>query len=1167
MKLSFLHNYEVTTLAKAIYSITSWFPNRQFLGIVDKLNRDFLANENKVLGTKKIDSYTEFLEFYNKVLENYIPEYPPERFPIDKGNVKFYSNEKFHKIFIGNGSEDIYEVSFMIESLIQDHENLKEIWHEILRYENLVISNLELFKNSFIQEENFECPPKDYFDLIFNRFDEFRNDKLDEYFKDFKSVNVELYKFFSPINKFPIFLPLMKECFIERVEKEIKEEEFKESIWRSFYRILNCNFPYFRRSGGNIFYNLRLIHKDTKLEFDLENTIALLNENNLIILESNTNNIPNYIKDEIKNSNYKVAGLCQDGRIRVFEYRTDANIEFIGVDTEGVSPNINKSFLLSRTENIVFNASSVVGIINNAVDIKSIVDFLINYKKDDDKMVSFANVDAHFRTWQLSDEVINEGALDLTIFFLTYESVRFNMDFFDKIQNLYPFELEGDFRNIHSWEIVEKEDTDLSLISKVNSGSVDIFAVGNKKIIYQEFDFILTDLDLNEYEKISSYNEIILNALSKNKKNILSNIADNILEINLVSQHILQKNSSHGHPIMKGSYCDKITFYRDSSIQTTLVTPIWDKIFEDNLVKETLEFENKILLDIVEDFIFLDKDQMVQKIKLTDNYSRSSKVFEIEIKYFIQPSIKFSPPKFSSFKKVRKSISKVIQKIGLESGVYSEDNILGVVKRFRNEIRDDLITMIGLYNKDILNIELQNILSAVIFDIDIHHKRITSLIKTGGIQPEKLAKFQKDTVDLREEARTYKPILEYLLEENLNLERQTESLIPTKDIIDEIIAYGKYILDFQMLSDAYSYGASNWFRLEIEDNSIVNISETEQYLNFAEVMKKLKYKYGDYTNRDSEFDSKMFEEIGQNFFIDTNIEYKSLIIFLVLFSSNGDVLELENKKMIDIKGNVITGRINDFAKYFVDSTDYSMEVFYKILDFLVLDVEKISVNNIIPIWEKKKRNNKISAKPIIVNGDKIIISPAGLSSLEKEWTDGIMNFILPYDIGLQNTLSTIQKWKKYYENKIVKDLSSLFKDERYITYIDKELYKLDTRGHHPRDLGDYDLIVIDTKAKQIIISEVKYMRLSQTMKDVMGDQKEYFLSKKSKGYKFKRRVEYFENYLTTICKNLNLNGSYTLKAYFVTNKIIKSNFNELPFEVISFNEVKDILSNSSVQDY
>lgn len=97
-------------------------------------------------------------------------------------------------------------------------------------------------------------------------------------------------------------------------------------------------------------------------------------------------------------------------------------------------------------------------------------------------MISFANIDAHFRTWQLSNQVINEGASDLTIFYSTYESVHSNMDFFDRLQNLYPFELEGNFKNIHSWEIVEKEDTDLSLNSKVNSGSVDLFVVANKKL-------------------------------------------------------------------------------------------------------------------------------------------------------------------------------------------------------------------------------------------------------------------------------------------------------------------------------------------------------------------------------------------------------------------------------------------------------------------------------------------------------------------------------------------------------------------------------------------------------------------------------------------------------------------------------------------------------------
>ncbi len=44
----FLLEYDIESLAKAIYCITSWFPNRRFLGIVDKLNRDFISNESKI---------------------------------------------------------------------------------------------------------------------------------------------------------------------------------------------------------------------------------------------------------------------------------------------------------------------------------------------------------------------------------------------------------------------------------------------------------------------------------------------------------------------------------------------------------------------------------------------------------------------------------------------------------------------------------------------------------------------------------------------------------------------------------------------------------------------------------------------------------------------------------------------------------------------------------------------------------------------------------------------------------------------------------------------------------------------------------------------------------------------------------------------------------------
>ena len=72
MSNSFLLEYDLESLSKAIYSITSWFSNRRFLGIVDKLNRDFINNESKILGTTKIDSYSKFVDFYKKAMIDFI---------------------------------------------------------------------------------------------------------------------------------------------------------------------------------------------------------------------------------------------------------------------------------------------------------------------------------------------------------------------------------------------------------------------------------------------------------------------------------------------------------------------------------------------------------------------------------------------------------------------------------------------------------------------------------------------------------------------------------------------------------------------------------------------------------------------------------------------------------------------------------------------------------------------------------------------------------------------------------------------------------------------------------------------------------------------------------------------------------------------------------------
>ncbi len=209
------------------------------------------------------------------------------------------------------------------------------------------------------------------------------------------------------------------------------------------------------------------------------------------------------------------------------------------------------------------------------------------------------------------------------------------------------------------------------------------------------------------------------------------------------------------------------------------------------------------------------------------------------------------------------------------------------------------------------------------------------------------------------------------------------------------------------------------------------------------------------------------------------------------------------------------------------------------------------------MWEKKKRIHKISAQPILLISNELIYSPAAVYSLKSQWTDGIMNFTLPYNSGLDNTLKVLDEWKTFYEKKIVDDLFKLFSSPRYLAYKDQELYKLDKKGNHPRDLGDYDLIVIDLEEKVVQLFEVKYMRMSFTIKDsIGGDQETYFTGRKAKALQFVKRTEYFEDNFKTILQNLGHEYEFTIEKYFITNKNIRSLFRDYPFQIMSFNEFK-----------
>lgn len=1153
---AYFKKYESLSLAKSIYTITSWISNRNYIGVSDILNKILIENEEEG-GTIEILTYQDFKKIFEIIVTNLKDLFIyREEFPSDIGEVRFYSGGNFKKIFIGNGSEDIYEACFFIESIVQEDEYLKTMWQEILNYEDCIIS--KLYTGACSQSNEFECPPKEYFNIVFENYEFLWNPKLKFFFQDFNSSNEELYDFFTKKNGYPIFLPVLKECFLEKIEQNLTKEKIKKSVWSALISQLSDNFLGASSREMQALFSIVLVEKRTNNKIVIEESFAIWNKNDVVIF------IPNDSSQELMcslnsgviNGKYTISGFSTNGEFLGIDFQPEINVITQKVEDSDISPNINKIMMFSERDDKYIDIKGLMGIVNFASDIEEIVEYIAytKDKKHSEKFMNHSGITSHFQIWQDMNKVILEGASDVMLVVPPYQSVEKTVDFFKDDLMYYPYDAGVAFSKVHHWNFVAETKADLSLNGKGGTESADIFVLNDKSIIYRELYFIIEDIDIKTIETITSFHEIIINGLNENKALILSLFRNNFLEINLVSDRILNKNAV-GLSVLESKYCEKIIINIENNSQILLIRPCWEKIFDENFSIKTKSFENDLLLSFLVGGNFSDMEILEAEIKKSDEEQRTSSISQFEIPYFIEPHLNFWPPKLSSFKNVRKTMAQTVKKIELETKKYDESEIIGVIKRFRNEIRNDLIRKVEVFDKFTLHKRLLDVYSAILFQINIHQERLNEFGSITHLREESLDEFREQTIKLREESKTYRQVLEYLMEENLVCKQQDKNRIPTTNDIDELIAYSKWILDFQTMSDSVSYGAIGWNQLEIREDHVVEIEETDKYRKDTELLKKLRYTYGDYSYRDKEFDGEMFSAVDSVFQVETNLSFKALFTTLTLLYSNSYISDFVEREDVKIMNNIVEAPINTVANLFVEETELPLEEFYKVLTFITIDVDKISDNSgVIPVWEKKKRKNKLSAQPVLIKDNHLIFSPISLYELKKSWSQGMMSFILPYNIGLETTTKAIDTWKDYYEHKIVVDLASLFDDSIYDVYPDKELYKLDPKGNHPRNLGDYDLIVINKGKSEILLFEVKYMRLSQTMKDSLGDQGKYFINKKAKAKQFERRVLYFEEHASQIISNLGFEGNFIIKKYFLSNKNIRSFFKEYPFEVISYNE-------------
>ena len=416
-----------------------------------------------------------------------------------------------------------------------------------------------------------------------------------------------------------------------------------------------------------------------------------------------------------------------------------------------------------------------------------------------------------------------------------------------------------------------------------------------------------------------------------------------------------------------------------------------------------------------------------------------------------------------------------------------------------------------------------------------------------------------NTINLREEAKNQIRDLSYLIDTNLSLERSANNRAENSDV-EYLLAFSHWLMLLQDCSDQAHYKLFD-AQIEIEDDYRVSTKYPNDKSDYANSQNRRIYNCKDYVPQINNEEYWINQALNA-FYNDTKVPLAAIIglcsnylasefHYTFTHESEPDVFEINKDDLISDLESILLDKnqINDYVKA---------------LDYLTIDTSKIKIIGdanfpFVPVWEREKRDQRFDVRPIVANENRLIFSPAVMHELATMWEVGLQEFYPPYEINLNNFTSVLKQWKTECETQMETDIEHLCKNVGYITYKNLKLNKVNKK--HPSNLGDYDVVAIDTTRKLVWNLESKFLIKVGSIKEYANHQNSFFISNK-KDEKFARRIAYLSTNLVEILNSLGIDDAnqYTMKSYMVTNKVFSSFYKKIDFDILTFSELKALLS-------
>lgn len=1178
-----MNNYCYTDLLSAVYCINICVNNRSALASQMKLNLSLnLCDKN---GTAEIKKYCEFKDFFNK-LKPYIKTGIYDD-PIleDFSEIKFKFNGKKYNTIIGTGYNSSYAQLYFLEPLALCINKLKEIT-DIIKYNSNIIDYFEAYNISDNKQNiRIMCPSNILFKRAKKYFSEidFKNTSYIHSLVKFNNEYIEKKHFIFYDNRYyPLYNTSILIDMFDLYYSELGDELKNKIVNNGIYFVLNSLTSIDNSENPMIYFPIKLYEGDFDKQTPSFTFLARTTKGSTIVAINKSE----YYNNELEKIINKLNKYLKNNQLKFIESRSRSSKGLHGLT---ITDKSNLKFILYDNYVNLSETSHILGErrLNNILECNALdviymllfssgideVESYIDYNDQDeyDQIIGYGGDSCRFFTWKSMNHMIAKGAIKFGMINTDINTTDgFVLDYYKKDIKFFPWESSNTFlfENPFSWNI-EDYGNDVYLfknkIIKSFFGYVKYFS-NNQLIFFAQNLFFWDKNNIDKYDQITSIiDDIILRKLKT--------CFEYFQEISIKSSksiYFLFMPYEYAKKVgISTSNTDRLVF--GDCIEDDLSLNIRYTINYDLLYKKISEskdrsIENRFIKELFESIIKYypqEFDELKEYLNSTSNEKKEIETIQIELDYMYNNSFRKYHVEDYDYLKVKKIIAEACMNSEIEPGEYFGTDATFKIRKMQKELIQKFENMIYEYEQNDLHIKLLEMYSNLVHDTYIHKKRYSMV---NNVTDEVLSDVRNNIINQREEAKRNSRTLLYLIESNLYLARKSSKIIEENDL-RILLAFSHWLVNLNDTADIcyftekeahisvnYEYVVDNEFNSDIDDEKYTKrVYSNNNYI--------IPHDYNDNVYIDRVL--KAFEcETGCDLKVIFDICYYLQIEFLQYDYSNleNNVYKISKEDLIENLYNIV----NELG-----TENYTKPQIEKNLDFLIINTNELKTRKgkkdfFLPFNERENRDNRFEIKPIVLDSNDIIFSPVLMKNVHSLWLDGIMNFILPYEIGIPETRKMILEWKKIYEDKMVYDIKDIFLTNNIsFVKVNVQIHKLDKSANYPNDIGDFDVIAIDDVNKKLWIIESKFLSLVGSFYEMFEQQRNFF--KKGKYIeKFQRRIDFMNLNYKRVLKSFGFYdvSNYRILYFMVFNKVIVSRYRNINIPLLSITELEEKIKNS-----